>query len=193
MSLENEKNEKKKKKTLDDYIVVNKKLYILKSKKSKKHFFFTESIVYILISFASYFSFYLATNKFTNKKELEKNIILLTDYFGIDSIINTFLGIFIVIGIISSLNYVITSSKLNLQYILNRLTHSLIDFVFLMFSSMLGLFAAILEFTSSLNSAPDILKLNKLSWIGIFALSILLFAYVFILTMMKENNDEFLE
>jgi len=32
-----------------------------------------------------------------------------------------------------------------------------------------------------------------LSWIGIFALSILLFAYVFILTMMKENNDEFLE
>ncbi|MDV7708188.1 hypothetical protein [Acinetobacter pittii] len=108
MSLENEKKEKK---PLDDYIVVNKKLYILKSKKSKKHFFFTESIVYILISFASYFSFYLATNKFTNKKELEKNIILLTDYFGIDSIINTFLGIFIVIGIIRPLAKVVIASS----------------------------------------------------------------------------------
>ncbi|MDC5611742.1 hypothetical protein OIN81_17990, partial [Acinetobacter baumannii] len=140
-----------------------------------------------------YFSFYIATNKFTNQKELENNIILLTDYFGLDSLINTFLGIFIVIGIVSSLNYIVTSSKLNLQYILDRLTHSLIDFVFLMFSSMLGLFAAILEFTSVLDLTSDILKLRKLSWIGVFSLFILLLAYVFILTIMKENNDEFIE
>ncbi|MDO7442667.1 hypothetical protein Q5X61_02805 [Acinetobacter baumannii] len=182
-----------KKSSLDNYVFIDKKLYMVKAKKSRKIFFYTESFVYGLISLASYFSFYIATNKFTNQKELENNIILLTDYFGLDSLINTFLGIFIVIGIVSSLNYIVTSSKLNLQYILDRLTHSLIDFVFLMFSSMLGLFAAILEFTSVLDLTSDILKLRKLSWIGVFSLFILLLAYVFILTIMKENNDEFIE
>ncbi|MGU3312601.1 hypothetical protein [Acinetobacter sp. M5A5_2a] len=187
------KDKESKQSSLDNYIFIDESLYTMKAKKSQKIFFYTESFVYGLISLASYFSFYLATNKFTNQKELEKNIILLTDYFGLDSLVNTFLGIFIVIGIVSSLNYIITSSKLNLQHILDRLTHSLIDFVFLMFSSMLGLFAAILEFTSILDLTPDVVKLRKLSWIGVFSLSILLLAYVFILTIMKENNDEFLK
>ncbi|MEG1313322.1 MAG: hypothetical protein RSD40_03310 [Bacilli bacterium] len=184
------KTSKKNNESLDDYILVNQKTHSITKKPSDIVYFITEISVYCLISLSSYFAIYLGTNKFQNKKEIENNVDLLTKYFSIENLENSLFGIFIVIGIISSLNYIITNSKFSLQHILNRLTHSFIDFIFLMLSSMLGLFFAVLEYTSILPNTSGTMELVKTLKVGIALLIICLFSYTFMLLMIKVNSEK---
>lgn len=179
--------------TLDDYIFINNKTHLIEKKLTANAFFFTELILYSLISLASYFSIYLGTNKFSNQEEIENNIELLTKYFSIDNLENSLLGICIVIGIVSSLNYIVTNSKLSLQPFLHRLTHSFIDLIFLMVSSMLGLFFAVLEFTSVLEITADIEELRNTLKIGIFTLIMSLILYIFILFIININKGKIID
>lgn len=175
--------------SLDNYVFIDQKSHVITKKQSNTSFFFTELTVYLLISLASYFSIYLGTNKFTNQKELEDNIDLLTKYFSMSNIENSLLGILIVIGLISSLNYIATNSKISLQNFLHRLTHSFIDFIFLMLSSMLGLFFAVLEFTSILELTSSIADLRHTMKFGICLLLFTLVLYIIILTSMNNNKN----
>src|SRR5690606_19356386 len=96
--------------TLDDYVFINSQNYSIEKKPSAMIFFLTELSVYLLISLASYFSFYLGTHQFSNEQALIDNIDLLTRYFSNSNLENSLLGICIVIGLVSSLNYIVTNS-----------------------------------------------------------------------------------
>lgn len=176
--------------SLDNYVFVDQKSHIIIKKQSNIAFFFTELTVYLLISLASYFSIYLGTNKFSNQKELQDNIDLLTKYFSMTNLENSLLGVLIVIGLMSSLNYILTNSKISLQNFLHRLTHSFIDFIFLMISSMLGLFFAILEFTSILELSPGTSNLRHTMKFSICLLLFTLILYIIILTSMNNNKNK---
>lgn len=178
---------------LNDYVFINSKNYSIEKKPNAVTFFFTELGVYLLISLASYFSFYLGTNQFSNEQALTNNIDLLTKYFSNENLENSLLGIFIVIGLVSSLNYIVTNSTISLNNFLHRLTHSFIDLIFLMLSSMIGLFLAILEYTSVLDITPDIEKLRSSAQHGTIVLIMTLFLYVGILLIININKNKILK
>lgn len=180
-------------KNLDDYVFINSQNYSIEKKPSAMYFFFTELSVYLLISLASYFSVYLGTHKFSNEQALADNINLLTTYFSNENLENSLLGICIVIGLVSSLNYIVTNSSISLKSFLDRLTHSFLDLIFLMLSSMIGLFFAILEFTSVMDITPSIEKLRDNVKFGAVLLTGTLFLYIFILLIIHINKNKILK
>lgn len=186
-----EKNEDNQ--SLDDYVFINSKTHSIEKKLTYFNFFCTELGTYLLIALASYFAIYLGTNKFSNEKELEDNVDLLTKYFSMNNLENSLLGILIVIGMIASLNYIVTNSKISLTHFFHRLTHSFIDLIFLMISSMLGLFLAVLEYTTILELTKETLKLRSNLTKGIFGLIVALFLYTVILLMIKINSNKLIK
>lgn len=184
---------KEPKSLLDDYVFINSQNYSIEKKPSAMQFFFTELSIYLLISLASYFSVYLGTHQFTNEKALVDNIDLLTKYFSNSNLENSLLGICIVIGLVSSLNYLVTNSAISLKKFLDRLTHSFLDLIFLMLSSMIGLFFAILEFTSVLNITPTIEKLRSNVQVGAVILTFALLLYVIVLLIIHINKNKILK
>lgn len=186
------KQENQPNQSLDDYVFINRKNYSIEKKPSWIKFFFTEFSIYFLISLASYFSVYLGTNQFTNEKALAENITLLTKYFSTENLQNSLLGICIVIGLASSANYILTNSNFSLKTFLERLTHSFLDLIFLMLSSMIGLFFAVLEFTSILEMTPTIENLRTKAGYGAALLTLTLTLYVYILLVIQINKDKIL-
>lgn len=187
---------KKKAKTdnhnLDNYIFINSQDYSIEKKPTALAFISSELAVYLLISLASYFSVYIGTNKFSSEQALTENMNLLTKYFSNENLENSLLGIFIVIGLVSSLNYVITNSKLSIDSFLNRLTHSFIDLIFLMLSSMLGLFLGVREYISVLTLTPSLEKMQNTINMGICLLLLTLLMYVGILFIIQMNKGNIL-
>lgn len=177
---------------LDDYVFINSQNYSIEKKPRAMIFFFTEFAVYLLISLASYFSFYLGTHQFSNEQALIDNIDLLTKYFSNSNLENSLLGICIVIGLVSSLNYIVTNSSISLKSFLDRLTHSFLDLIFLMLSSMIGLFFAILEFTSVMEITPYIKELRDNVKFAAILLTGTLFLYITILLMIHINKNRIL-
>lgn len=120
-----------------------------------------EFIVLICISTSVFISTYLGTSFFSSKEQLEKIIILYTEFFSTQNIVFTIIGIFTTIGFLTSLNIASTNSELNLNYLFKRLTFSAIDFIYLMLSTMLGFSFAAFVFILNQPITLEIVQLKK--------------------------------
>lgn len=121
--------------TTDTY---NPNTHFLVKKMTYFNFVLFEFLVFICISAVTFFGTYIGTNRFESEKLFESNIKLYTDFFNVGNIGNTILGVFILIGFLTTLNMISTNFELNLDLLLKRLIFSGIDFVYLMISTMLG-------------------------------------------------------
>lgn len=110
------------------------------------HFIFWELVVFYLISLASFFTVYISTDLFNSEEKLAKAISLNVTYFKMDNLITTSLGLFIVMGMVCFVNKLTTNSELPIQGLLDRLITSVVDFYYLMFSTVLGSVFAMLIF-----------------------------------------------
>lgn len=75
-------------------------------------------------------------------------------------------------GILSFVNHLSTHSKLNIQPILNRLITAIIDFYYLMFSTILGCMFGLLYFINKYPSIKDYEALYELSIKGVVTIGI---------------------
>lgn len=116
------------------------------------NFIFWEILVFYLISLASFFAIFISTNNFSSEEKLAQAISLNVNYFNLNNLIYTSLGLFIVMGIICFINKLATNAELQIQGLLDRLIISVVDFYYLMFSTILGSFTAMLIYIHTANN-----------------------------------------
>lgn len=143
------------------------------SKKEGLWFFIAkEFFVFFLISLGSFFSMYITADNLNSEDEFNDSLMLILNFFTMENFTNTALGLFIVMGLISFMNHLVTSSSLNIQKILNRLITSVIDFYYLMLSTILGGFFALYVFVYKNPNVKDYLKYYELAIKGIVIIGI---------------------
>lgn len=148
--------------SLDDrQTTYNPDTHFIEKKLTYKKFVLFEFFVFICISAVSFFATYIGTNRFESEELFANNISVYTDFFDIVNIGNTLLGIFIIIGILTTINMISTNLELNLDSLLRRLVHSGIDFVYLMISTFLGFSFATLIFVLNQNPTQELLELKN--------------------------------
>ncbi|WP_323740191.1 hypothetical protein [Acinetobacter oleivorans] len=152
-----------------------------------------EFIVLICISTSIFISTYLGTNFFSSKEQLEKIIVLYTDFFSIQNIVFTIIGIFTTIGFLNALNMTATNFALNLNSLFKRLTFSGIDFIYLMISTMLGFSFAAFVFILNQPITPEIVKLKESLFFLIIMLIIISISYIptFMVLPHREKISDF--
>lgn len=158
MNNENEVEQKQNNNGLESY---NSDTHYIEKKTTYWRFVGFEFLVFICISSGTFISTYLGTNLLSSEKKLENIIILYTDFFKPESIGLTILGIFTIIGFLTSLNMMSTNFELDLKSLFRRLIFSCIDFVYLMISTMLGFSIAALVFAMNQPIDPEITSLEK--------------------------------
>lgn len=120
--------------------------FLVIKKISLMRFIFWELLVFYLISLASFFTVYISTDLFASEEKFEKVILLNIAYFKMNNLVMTSLGLFIVMGIVCFVNKLTSNSELPIQGLLDRLITSVVDFYYLMFSTVLGCVFAMLIF-----------------------------------------------
>lgn len=142
-------------------------------KKIKLHIFILKELfVFSCITAASYFSIFISSQKFATEESFSKSFNLVFEFFTIENLVDTSLGLFIVMGILSLANHMLTDSKLNIQPILIRLSQAIIDFYYLMFSTILGCMLGLFYFLNKFPTIDDYEKLHNLALQGIITIGI---------------------
>ncbi|WP_336916520.1 hypothetical protein [Acinetobacter modestus] len=159
-------------------ITYNPNTHFLVKKMTYFNFLLFEFLVFICISAVTFFGTYIGTNRFESEKLFESSIKLYTDFFNISNIGNTILGIFILIGFLTTLNMISTNFELNLDSLLKRLIFSGIDFVYLMISTMLGFSLATYIFVLNQPISQEIVDLKHTLIKLIFSLLGLAIMYI---------------
>ncbi|MGR3979013.1 hypothetical protein FW754_15380 [Acinetobacter sp. 1207_04] len=124
------------------------------------NFVLFEFLVFICISSVTFFGTYIGTNRFESENLFVNNIKVYTEFFNIGNIGNTILGVFIIIGFLTTLNMMATNFEQNLDSLLKRLIFSGIDFIYLMISTMLGFSVATYVFALNQPLNQDIIDLK---------------------------------
>lgn len=149
----------------------NDQFYV--DEKIKLHtFIFKEFFVFACITLAAYFSIFISSQKFATEESFAKSFNLIFEFFSIQNLVDTSIGLFIVMGILSFVNHLSTHSELNIQPILNRLITAITDFYYLMFSTILGCMFGLLHFINKYPSIKDYEELYSLSIKGILTIGI---------------------
>ena len=128
--------------------------------------------MFACITLAAYFSIFISSQKFATEEFFAKSFNLIFEFFSIENLVDTSIGLFIVMGILSFVNHLSTHSELNIQPILNRLITAITDFYYLMFSTILGCMFGLLHFINKYPSIKDYEELYSLSIKGILTIGI---------------------
>lgn len=144
----------------EDLFHVEKKIYL-------PTFIFQEFFVFLCVILGSYFSIFISSQKFATEESFSKSFNLVFEFFTIENLIDTSIGLFIVMGILCFVNHLTTHSELNIQPILNRLISAVTDFYCLMFSSILGCMLGLFHF---LHKFPDTERYDQLHQLAISGL-----------------------
>ncbi|HEO1815851.1 hypothetical protein VXQ00_02340 [Acinetobacter baumannii] len=171
----------------------NPDTHYIKKKTTYWKFVGFEFIVLICISAGAFISTYLGTNFFSSEEQLEKIISLYTEFFSIQNIRFTIIGIFTTIGFLTALNMGSTNFELNLNPLFKRLTFSGIDFIYLMISTMLGFSFAALVFALNQPITQETINLKKVLIILIIMLVGLAIIYIptFMVIPHREKISDF--
>lgn len=132
-----------------NYISNDKDQFYVEKKIELHKFIGKEIFVFGCITFATYISIFISSQKFATaatEENLAKSISIILKFFSIENLIDTSIGLLIVIGILCFINQLATHSKINIQPIINRLITAITDFYYLMFSTILGCLFGLLHF-----------------------------------------------
>lgn len=149
----------------DDKFYVEKKIYF-------SNFIFKELFVFLCITIASYFSIFISSQKFATEESFTKPFNLVFEFFTIGNLVDTSIGLFIVMGTLCFINHLSTHSELNIQPILNRLISAVTDFYYLMFSTILGCMLGLLHFLYKFPEIKEYQKLHDLAISGIITIGL---------------------
>jgi uncharacterized membrane protein YidH (DUF202 family) len=144
----------------EDLFHVEKKIYL-------PTFIFQEFFIFLCITLGSYFSIFISSQKFATEESFSKSFLLVFEFFTLENLIDTSIGLFIVMGILCFVNHLTTHSELNIQPILNRLISAVTDFYCLMFSTILGCMLGLFHF---LHKFPDTERHDQLHQLAIGSL-----------------------
>ena len=149
----------------NDQFHVEKKIKLLT-------FIIKELFVFGCITLAAYFSILISSQKFATEESFAKSFNLVFEFFTIENLVDTSIGLFIVMGILSFINQLSTHSELNIQPILNRLIIAITDFYYLMFSTILGCMFGLFHFINKYPSIKEYQELYTLSIKGILIIGV---------------------
>ena len=133
---------------------------------------FQEFFVFLCITFGSYFSIFISSQKFATEESFSKSFNLVFAFFTIENLIDTSIGLFIVMGILCFVNHLTTHSKLNIQPILNRLISAVTDFYYLMFSTILGCMLGLFHFLHKFPMIKEYEQLHQLAISGMITIGL---------------------
>lgn len=152
------------------YVSKKEDIFYIEKKMSFFRFIILELVVFLCITFASYFSILITSQFLTTEESFSKSFNLVFEYFTIQNLFATSLGLWIMMGILYSINHTLTDSKLNIQPILNRLSKAIADFYYLMFSTILGYMMGLLHFLHNFPEIKDYNQLHNLAINGIITI-----------------------
>lgn len=159
-----------------NYISDDKDQFYVEKKIELHKFIGKEIFVFGCITFATYISIFISSQKFATaatEENLAKSISVILQFFSLGNLIDTSIGLLTVIGILCFINQLATHSEINIQPILNRLITAITDFYYLMFSTILGCLFGLLHFVHkypSIKGAQECyeLAITNIPIIGIF-------------------------
>lgn len=174
------------KETIDPSLLENKNdSYYVTKKVSIFKFLLNELLVFLLISTAVYFSIFISSKNFTSKESFYESFTIIFDFFTVENLIYTTIGILIVIGAVCVINKMVTDSALNIQPTLDRLIVAIVDFYYLMFSTILGCMIALLHF-NSIEKSAELGQLISNNFVGITVIgSVTILAFQFFVNQKK--------
>lgn len=146
--------------------------FLVSKKEGLVFFIAKEFFVFFLISLGSFFSMYISADNLNSEDKFSNALLLILNFYTFDNLIHTALGLFIVMGLISFINHLLTASYLNIHKILTRLFTSVIDFYYLMLSTVLGGFFALYVFVYKNPNIKDYVEYYDLAIKGIVIVGI---------------------